>query len=140
MKTLVRTLQTALVMIFLFVGTAGTLNAQKAFVFNDIPALLADLDDAVQTEIILTAEVTRTTYDVYYESELEFEDWMLGDKEWVKALDDQTNRELIFEVEEETDQLEDWMLEPFISGSFVQVEEEELVLENWMIDNSDWVK
>ena len=127
-------------MILLLAGIAGIVPAQKAFLFNDIPALLAGINDDVRREIILSAEATRTSYNIYYEAELELEDWMINYD--FQAVSDQNEKNMpsVFAVEEEEIPLEEWMVQPLLTQLIEVDREKELELENWMIGQDDRVE
>ncbi|MBL7110816.1 MAG: hypothetical protein ISS19_02600 [Bacteroidales bacterium] len=140
MKAITTNLKKITAMILFLAATTGLTNAQKAFIFNDIPALLAELNSEILSEIILSAEATRTSYDIYYETELELEDWMM-DYDILSVAD--ANEEAmpsVFEVETETIELEEWMVQPASPEILIADQEEELELESWMIDQKDWVE
>jgi len=121
-------------MILLLVGITGITQAQKSFVFNDIPALLAEINAEVRSEIILSAEATRTSYNIYYEAELELEDWMIDYE--VLAVKDQNEKVMpfIFQPETEEMELEAWMVQPLLPELLAVDREEEIELENWMLE------
>ena len=52
MKAITTYLKKITALILILAGTIGFINAQKAFLFNDIPALLAELNAEVRSEII----------------------------------------------------------------------------------------
>ena len=138
MKAITTYLKKITALILILAGTIGFINAQKAFLFNDIPALLAELNAEVRSEIILSAESTRTSYNIYYEAEIALEDWMT-DYQSLKVTDPVIEAmPSVFKVEKEELDLEEWMVQPSLPEYIVADQEEELVLESWMIDQEDW--
>ena len=126
--------------ILMLVGIIGFSQAQKAFVFNDIPALLAELNAEIRNEIILSAEATRTSYNIYYETELELEDWMTDYTTVTKTDPVVEAMPSVFELETEELELEEWMVQPALPEFLGVDQEEDLELESWMIDQEDWVE
>ena len=124
----------------LLAGMAGIVQAQKAFLFNDIPALLAGINDEARREIILSAEATRTSYNIYYEAELELEDWMINYD--LQAVSDQNEKNMpsVFAPEDEEISLEGWMVQPLLTQLIEVNKEKELELEDWMIGQDERVE
>ena len=140
MKAITTYLKKITAMILVVAGTIGFTNAQKAFLFNDIPALLAELNSEVRSEIILSAESTRTSYNIYYETEIELEDWMT-DYQSITVTDPIIEAmPSVFEADKEELELEEWMVQSSLPEYLVAVQEEEMELESWMIDQEDWVE
>ena len=133
MKTITTNLRKITAMILILAGITGLTQAQKAFVFNDIPALLAEINAEPRSEIILSVESTRTSYNIYYETEVELEDWMTNYE--ILTVKDQNERVMpfIFEPEEEELELEVWMVQPLLSELLAVDREDEIELESWMI-------
>ena len=140
MKAITTYLKKITAMILVLAGTIGFTNAQKAFLFNDIPALLAELNSEVRSEIILSAESTRTSYNIYYETEIELEDWMT-DYQSITVTDPIIEAmPSVFEADKEELELEEWMVQSSLPEYLVADQEEEMELESWMIDQEDWVE
>jgi hypothetical protein len=140
MKAITTYLKKITAMILVVAGTIGFTNAQKAFLFNDIPALLAELNSEVRSEIILSAESTRTSYNIYYETEIELEDWMT-DYQSITVTDPIIEAlPSVFEADKEELELEEWMVQSSLPEYLVADQEEEMELESWMTDLEDWVE
>jgi len=133
MKAKTTNLKKIAAMILFLAGTIGLTNAQKAFVFNDIPALLAEINSEARSEIILTAESTRTSYFIYYETELALEDWMLDYSTLSDTDQNEKTMPDVFELETESLELEKWMVQPVLADYLIADKEDELELESWMI-------
>jgi len=125
--------------ILLLIIPVFTLNAQDSFIISDFEPIMARIDDESRFEIILSAESFSNSSSLYYENELELEDWMLdtGNRETeLKAL---MNFNVRIEFIEQEIVLEDWMLSPDITGNRLyrdcirEDKEEDIVLEAWML-------
>jgi len=127
-------------LILFLAATIGLANAQKAFVFNDIPALLAEINSEARSEIILSVEATRTSYFIYYETELELEDWMMDYSTLTETDPNEEAMPDVFELETESLELEEWMVQPALDEYLIADQEDELELESWMIIQKDWVE
>ncbi len=137
MKAISTNLKKIATMVLFLSAATGFTNAQKSFVFNDIPDLLAGLNSEILSEIILSAESTRTSYNIYYETELELEDWMIDyDRMSVTDTDEETMTSVV-EVEEEAIKLEEWMVQSVSPEFLIADQEKELELEGWMIGLND---
>jgi hypothetical protein len=140
MKTIATNLKKILLLVLSLASITGIVNAQKSFMFNDIPSLLSERNKEVFSEIILSAESTRTSYNIYYETELELEDWMIDYKfrtdndPIVKAMPS------VFEKESDELELESWMVEPVFPEYLAVDQEDALELEDWMLGQEDWVE
>jgi len=127
-------------LILFLAATIGLANAQKAFVFNDIPALLAEINSEARSEIILSVEATRTSYFIYYETELELEDWMMDYSTLTETDPNEEAMPDVFELETESLELEEWMVQPVLDEYLIADQEDKLELESWMIIQKDWVE
>ena len=137
MKALAKTI---FVLLILTAGSLGMLGQNTLFV-NDIQPLLAYSSDT-QSEIELSAVLTASTYQFYMEESIQFEDWMIVQKEWKN--ESKTELASVLKVEPEPEMLiESWMIQPFSTVSqdwdfLAEAIEEPLVLRKWMICCTDW--
>ena len=137
MKVLAKTM---FVLLIVTAGGLGVLGQNTLFV-NDIQTLLAYSTDT-QSEIELSAELTASTYQFYMEERLQFEDWMIVQKEWKN--ESRTEPASVLKVEPESEMLvESWMIQPFSTVSqdwdfLAEAIEEPLVVRKWMICCTDW--
>ena len=138
MKALAKTM---FVLLILTAGSSGMLGQNTLFV-NDIQPLLAYSSDT-QSEIELSAVLTASTYQFYMEERIQFEDWMIVQKEWKN--ESKTELASILKVEPEPEMLiESWMIQPFSTtvsqdwDFLTETIEEPLVLRKWMICCTDW--
>ena len=138
MKALAKTM---FVLLNLTAGSLGMLGQNTLFV-NDIQPLLAYSSDT-QSEIELSAVLTASTYQFYMEGRIQFEDWMIVQKEWKK--ESKTELASVLKVEPEPEMLiESWMIQPFSTtvtqdwDFLTEAIEEPLVLRKWMICCTDW--
>jgi len=137
MKALAKTI---FVLLILTAGSLGMLGQNTLFV-NDIQPLLAYSSDT-QSEIELSAVLTASTYQFYMEERIQFEDWMIVQKEWKN--ESKTELASVLQVEPEPEMLiESWMIQPFSTVSqdwdfLAEAIEEPLVLRKWMICCTDW--
>ena len=138
MKALAKTM---FVLLNLTAGSLGMLGQNTLFV-NDIQPLLAYSSDT-QSEIELSAVLTASTYQFYMEERIQFEDWMIVQKEWKK--ESKTELASVIKVEPEPEMLiESWMIQPFSTtvsqdwDFLTEAIEEPLVLRKWMICCTDW--
>jgi len=137
MKALAKT------MFVLLILTAGSFDmlGQNTLLVNDIQPLLAYSSDT-QSEVELSAELTASTYQFYMEESIQFEDWMIVQKEWKNELE--TELASVLRVEPESEMLvESWMIQPFSTVSqdwdfLAEAIEEPLVVRKWMICCTDW--
>ena len=137
MKALAKTI---FVLLILTAGSLGMLGQNTVFV-NNIQPLLAYSSDT-QSEIELSAVLTASTYQFYMEERIQFEDWMIVQKEWKN--ESKTELAALLSVEPESEMLvESWMIQPFSTVSqdwdfLTEAIEEPLVLRKWMICCTDW--
>ncbi len=137
MKVLAKTM---FVLLILTAGSLGVLGQNTLFV-NDIQPLLTYSTDT-QSEIVLSAELTASTYQFYMEERIQFEDWMIVQKEWKN--ESRTELASVLKVEPESEMLfESWMIQPFSTVSqdwdfLAEAIEEPLVVRKWMICCTDW--
>lgn len=124
-------------LLLILIGSFEAAYSQKAFLFLDIPAFLSELNAGMRSEIIVGAESTRTTYDIYYEAELELEDWMIKKLEWPQAGEGSKMIPALQEAEEKPLRMETWMVPTDIPEYISADREEELKLEDWMISRPD---
>ena len=86
--------------------------------------------------------LTASTYQFYMEESIQFEDWMIVQKEWKN--ESKTELASVLQVEPEPEMLiESWMIQPFSTVSqdwdfLAEAIEEPLVLRKWMICCTDW--
>jgi hypothetical protein len=125
--------------ILLLTIPAFTLNAQDSFIISDFEPIMARIDGESRFEIILSAESFSNSSSLYYENELELEDWMLDTGNRGTELNALMNFNVRIEVIEQEIVLEDWMLTPAITGMRLyrdcirEDKEEDIVLEAWML-------
>ena len=137
MKVLAKTM---FVLLILTAGSLAVLGQHTLFV-NDIQPLLAYSTDT-QSDIELSAELTASTYQFYMEERIQFEDWMIVQKEWKN--ESRTELTSVLKVEPESEILvESWMIQPFSTVSqdwdfLAEAIEEPLVVRKWMICCTDW--
>jgi len=137
MKVLAKTM---FVLLILTAGSLAVLGQHTLFV-NDIQPLLAYSTDT-QSDIELSAELTASTYQFYMEERIQFEDWMIVQKEWKN--ESRTELTSVLKVEPESEMLvESWMIQPFSTVSqdwdfLAETIEEPLVVRKWMICCTDW--
>ena len=137
MKALAKTI---FVLLILTAGSLGMLGQNTLFV-NDIQPLLAYSSDT-QSEIELSAVLIASTYQFYMEESIQFEDWMIVQKEWKN--ESKTEPASLLMVEPEPEMLiESWMIQPFSTVSqdwdfLAETIEEPLVVRKWMICCTDW--
>ena len=137
MKVLAKTM---FVLLILTASSLAVLGQNTLFV-NDIQPLLTYSTDT-QSEIVLSAELTASTYQFYMEERIQFEDWMIVQKEWKN--ESRTELASFLKVEPESEMLfESWMIQPFSTVSqdwdfLAEAIEEPLVVRKWMICCTDW--
>ena len=125
-------------MLFLTVST-GSLTAQDSFLIPDFEPVMARIDDGVRFGIILSAESFSNSTNLYYENEIELEDWMLDTGSRSGELNALLNFNVRVESIEQDISVEDWMLTPaimskrFFRDCIMEDKEEEIALEPWML-------
>ena len=126
-------------LIFLLIIPVFTLNAQDSFIISDFEPVMARIDDELRFGIILSAESFSNSSSLYYENELELEDWMLDTGNRGAELNALMNFNVRVESIEQEIVLEDWMVAPAITGNRLyrdcirEDKEEDIVLEAWML-------
>jgi len=116
-----------------------TLIAQDSFIISDFEPIMARVDNESGFEIILSAESFSNSSSLYYENELELEDWMLDTGSRGKELNVLMKFNVRLEAIEKEMIIEDWMVTPAISDFRLyrdcirEDKEEDIILEAWML-------
>jgi hypothetical protein len=116
-----------------------SITAQDSFIIPDFEPVMARVDDGVRFGIILSAESFSSNTSLYYENELELEDWMLDTGNCGGGMNAQLHFNVRVESVEQDIPLEDWMLAPAITSERFfrkcvrEDTEEDLALEPWML-------
>ncbi len=126
-------------LILLLIIPIISLNAQDSFIISDFEPILARVDDESRFEIILSAESFSNSSNLYYENELELEDWMLDTGNRSNELNALTNFNVRIETIEQEIVVEDWMVAPAVTKTKLyrdclrEDREEDIILEAWML-------
>ena len=126
-------------LILLLIIPIISLNAQDSFIISDFEPIMAHVDEESHFEIILSAESYSNGSSLYYENELELEDWMLDTGKRGEELNALMNFNVRIETIEKEIAVEDWMLTPAVPDTKLfrdcirEDKEEDIILEPWML-------
>jgi hypothetical protein len=139
-------LLTVLSIALLFVLSSQLTCAQGSLRISDLETLLARLDAYLPSAEITGTESFRNTYNLYYESGIELENWMLDTGSWYGKQQELKPMEFAGEPQEREIVMEKWMTNPVISENtllnrYIRVEEEGTIpLEVWMLSRHYWTR